>query len=76
MNPQTENTQKQPTESQPATLGQSAGRRYGKGVIEDIIHRLRRRAEHLQTLLDMLPSNPTPDQDEALWQVATGMERV
>lgn len=48
----------------------------GKAVINDIIHRLRRRADNLQTLLDMLPSNPTPQQDEALWQVACGMERV
>ena len=51
------------------------GRQRGKAVFEDILHRLARKQKHIQVLLDMLPSNPTPEQDEALWQIAVEMER-
>lgn len=42
----------------------------GKGVIRDVIHRLRSKADNLQTLIDMLPEKPTPEQDDALWAIA------
>ena len=48
---------------------QPPGRR-GKAVIEDVIHRLRSKADNLQTLIDMLPEKPTPEQDDALWAIA------
>lgn len=41
----------------------------------NLIERHRRRAADLQTMLDMLPSNPTPEQDQALWNLACVMER-
>lgn len=56
--------------------GTCCGRQAGKAVLKDMIHRLRTRANHLQTLVDMLPETPTPEQDQALWNVACGMERV
>lgn len=52
-----------------------AARQMGKAVLKDIIHRLRRRADDIQKLHDMLPEKPTPEQDEALWQIAVSMER-
>lgn len=52
-----------------------ASRPMGTAVIRDIIHRHRQKANHLETLLKMLPAVPTPEQEEALWQVAIEMER-
>lgn len=63
---------KEPT---PTHDGCCASRMQGKSVLKDIIHRLRRRADDLQALHDMLPEKPTPEQDEALWQIAVSMER-
>lgn len=53
----------------------TACRQKGKAVLRDIIHRLRRRADDLEKLYDMLPTNPTPEQDEALWEIACSIER-
>jgi len=50
-------------------------RQTGKAVLKDIIHRLHNRADHIQKLHDMLPEKPTPEQDEALWQIAVSLER-
>lgn len=50
-------------------------RQNGKAVLRDIIFRFRARANHLQTLVDMLPENPTAEQDAALWNIACGIER-
>ena len=50
-------------------------RQSGRAVIGDIIHRLRQKADNLQKLIDMLPARPTPDQDNALWQIACDLER-
>jgi hypothetical protein len=66
-----------PTSPDCATPQSCCGmRQSGRAVINDIIHRLRRRADHLETLSKMLPAEPTHEQDEALWQVAVTMERV
>jgi len=35
--------------------------------IENLITQLRRDADGLETILKMLPAEPTPEQDEALW---------
>lgn len=51
------------------------GRKSGRAVIRDIIHRLRSKADALQKLSDMLPADPTPEQDEALWRIACDIER-
>jgi hypothetical protein len=60
-----------PTNLQPDTvMASGAGRMSGKEVIRQEIGRLRNRANDLETVLDMLPSNPTPQQDEALWKFA------
>lgn len=50
-------------------------RQSGRAVLQDVIERLRRRADDLQRLCDMLPAQPTPEQDEALWNVACTFER-
>lgn len=50
-------------------------RQAGKAVLKDVIHRLRRRANELQTLCDMLPEQPTAEQDEALWNIACSLQR-
>lgn len=42
----------------------------GKMVLKDLIVRLQHKAKDLQTLHDMLPEKPTPEQDEALWKIA------
>ena len=47
-----------------------AMREQGKAVLRDKIARLRRRADELQILHDMLPEKPTAQQDEALWSIA------
>jgi hypothetical protein len=52
-----------------------ASRQQGKAVIRDLIARLHRRADDLQKLHDMLPEKPTPEQDDALWQIAVSLER-
>ncbi len=52
-----------------------SGRQSGKAVLNDIIHRLRRKAENLQTLVNMLPEQPTAEQDQQLWELACAMER-
>lgn len=50
-------------------------RQSGRAVIQDIILRLRSRADALQKLSDMLPEKPTPEQDDALWKIACDIER-
>ena len=50
-------------------------RQSGKAVMKDIIHRLRRKADNLQTLVNMLPEQPTAEQDQQLWEIACAMER-
>jgi hypothetical protein len=47
-----------------------AQRQSGKGVLRDVILRLRRKADNLQTVLNMLPEQPTPEQDQHLWELA------
>jgi hypothetical protein len=60
---------------QPDNCCGMAMRQSGRAVINDVIYRLRRRADHLQALADMLPAVPTAQQDEALWQIACDIER-
>lgn len=45
-------------------------RQSGKGALQDIIVRRRRKAENLQVIVDMLPGQPTPEQDQHLWELA------
>lgn len=60
------------TDSQPMAC---CGRQSGKAVLKDIIHRHRRKADNLQALVNMLPEQPTPEQDQQLWELACSMER-
>jgi hypothetical protein len=50
-------------------------RQSGKAVLRDLIERLRRAADQLQVLHDMLPERPTNEQDNALWTVAFQLPR-
>ena len=59
----------------PPSLDCVANRQAGKSVLKDIIHRLRRRAEAVQILHDTLPEKMSPQQDEAIWQLACSLER-
>ena len=45
----------------------SACRQSGKAVLKDRIAILRRQADQLQVIHDMLPEKPTSEQDEAIW---------
>ena len=51
------------------------GRQSGRAVINDVIHRLRRKADDLEKLANMLPAQLTPEQDQALWNIACDLER-
>jgi hypothetical protein len=51
------------------------GRQSGRAVLNDVIHRLRSKADAIQKLSDMLPEKPTPEQDDALWKIACDLER-
>lgn len=46
-----------------------------RAVLKDLIHRLRRSADDLESLSAMLPETPTPAQDQALWRLAISLER-
>lgn len=46
-----------------------ACRQSAKGIIEQKIKALRQEAINYETILNMLPSNPTPEQDAALWNI-------
>lgn len=50
-------------------------RQNGRAVLNDVIHRLRRKADDLEKLANMLPAQPTPEQDQALWNIACDLER-
>lgn len=52
------------------------GRQSGRDVLRRIIMQHRDKADQLQKLVDMLPSQPTPEQDEALWNIAVSMQKV
>ena len=58
-----------------AVQGCCGSRQSGKAVMKDIIHRLHRKADNLQTLVNMLPEQPTAEQDLQLWEIASSMER-
>lgn len=63
----------QPDQGQPA-LGRCE-RQSAKLVLQDILFRLQRKQSNIETLLAMLPSKMTPEQDEAMWQLACELER-
>jgi len=63
------------TVNTPDQVTDGCSRQTGRAVLNDLIHRLRRKADNLQKLSDMLPEKPTPEQDEALWGIAVEMER-
>lgn len=52
-----------------------ACRQNSKAVLTDILTRLERKQKHIKVLLAMLPSEMTPEQDEAMWQLACELER-
>lgn len=52
-----------------------ACRQNAKGVLRDKIARLRRAAADLQVLHDTLPEKLTPEQDDAIWNLATSLLR-
>lgn len=57
-------------QGQPQTMSNSAGQRMtSKEVLAGQIRRLHEKADELQVIADMLPSNPTPQQDDALWRL-------
>ncbi len=45
-------------------------RKSGKDILRGVIEQHHRRIKELQTLHDMLPERPTPDQDHAIWSLA------
>lgn len=53
----------------------ACGRMTGKGVLKQRIEDLRRTAASLETIHDMLPEKPTPEQDAAIWQFACNIPR-
>jgi hypothetical protein len=40
-----------------------------KGHLKHIISRLRKRADHLETIYNALPETPGPELDAALWEL-------
>lgn len=52
-----------------------AMRQNSKAVLQDILLQLERKHAHIKTLLAMLPTEMTPQQDEAMWQLACELER-
>lgn len=62
-----------PTDVGCETLG--ACRNNSKAVLRDQIERLRRQANNLQILHDTLPGMLTPEQDEAIWNIAVSLNR-
>lgn len=52
-----------------------ACRQNSRAVLQDVLHRLERKHANIKTLLDMLPTEMTPRQDEALWHIACEIER-
>lgn len=73
--PEIQHTMKVTHQLEEACVNDCSARQSGRAVIKDIIHRLRRKADDLEKLSDMLPANPTPEQDQALWSIACGLER-
>lgn len=57
------------------TCHDTCSRQSGRAVLGDIVHRLRRKANDVEKLMDMLPARPTPEQDQALWNIALEIER-
>lgn len=51
------------------------GRQSAKLVLQDILHRLKRKQSHIESLLGMLPTQMTQEQDEAMWHLAWELER-
>ena len=61
---------------QPRAVMSGAGqgmRQSGKQVIRERIQRLRNAASNMEIVLNMLPEQPTDEQDEALWQLANSI---
>ena len=62
-------------DTDPDCCNTACARQNGRAVINDVIQRLRRRADDLEKLANMLPAQPTPEQDQALWNIACDLER-
>lgn len=52
----------------------SCGRVPARLCLEESVMRLRRRADHIQTISNAMPAVLSPEQDEALWHVARALE--
>jgi hypothetical protein len=63
------------TSETPNPSYQSEKRQTAKAVIHDIIRRHRKRANDLEAMLSMLPEVITNEQDEALWNVLSTIDR-
>jgi len=46
-----------------------AYRESGRRIIEEKIKRLRRQADNLEKILEMIPQQPTKEEDESIWEV-------
>lgn len=60
-----------------ALTGQCLGSRRpdGRLVLQDVIHRLNRKAQNLQTICNSMPAVMSPQQEDALYELALDVER-
>ncbi len=54
---------------------EQAYRQTARLVLQDILHRLERKQGYINSLLGMLPTEMSPEQDDALWHLACELER-
>ncbi len=66
-----------PKDPQPSTAGEACMpspsacyRESGRSVLQERINRVRQKAADMETLFGMLPMVLTPEQDQALWNLA------
>lgn len=71
----TQDQETQPKQTQPDTRAgaSQAYRQTSRAVLQDMLTRLERKQGHIRTLLAMLPTEMSREQDEALWQIACEM---
>ena len=60
-------------QEQPHPNALGACRMTGKGVLRDLAKKLRRRADAMDRLADILPEKMTPEDDAALWDLAISL---
>lgn len=70
------NTYNRDREGHPAAQNSGclmASRQSGKDALRSIILNLRQKAASLEVLVNMTPTSPTHDQDQALWDLANNL---